>query len=134
MSKSLFPLIDLAQGNRIRPESPESTISMTTTLTVALRKSTCKMEKRREGKEVGANAYLFSVATMWADGSLVLPSQFRIGLIWRRGGCATRVIRVMSCSTTRLRRVHLAYHTIVTNHASLPSIFGQKRNTIYFSI
>jgi len=47
------------------------------------------MEKRREGKEVGANAYLFSVATMWADGSLVLPSQFHTQLIWWRGGCAT---------------------------------------------
>ena len=82
-------------------------------------------ETRGEGSG-RANAYLFSVATMWAEGSLVLPSQFRIGLIWRRGGCATRAIRVMNCSTTRLRRVHLAYRTIVTNCASLPSIFGQK--------
>jgi hypothetical protein len=89
MSKSLWPLIDLAQGNPIRHESPESTITMTTTLTAALRKSTCKMEKRREGKEEGANAYLFLVATMWAEGPLVLPSQFCIGLIWWRGGCAT---------------------------------------------
>ena len=59
MSKSLFPLIDLAQENRIQPESPESTISMTTTLTAALRKSTCKMEKRREGKKVGVQTHIF---------------------------------------------------------------------------
>jgi hypothetical protein len=88
MSKSLWPLIDLAQGNPIRPESPESTITMTTTLTAALRKSTCKMEETR-GEGSGCKHISFSVATMWAGGSLVSPSQFRIGLIWCRGGYAT---------------------------------------------